>query len=210
MNIVSLTKPYEEYRGDAPYVFVSYSHQDKEVVYIELVRLKKLGFNVWYDAGLSPGSRWSDELAERIANCALFLYFVTPRSAASTNCQDEASFVLEAGNPFLAVHLEKTELPPGLKLRMGPRQAILRYELEPDTYQNKLYDAIAAQSAELVRATVDLTQGFRLGDYKIEPLTGAVTDRDGKARHLEPKVMDVFVCLAEHANELVTHGMLLR
>ena len=114
MPLKNLNKPFEAYRGDAPYVFVSYAHQDKEAVFIELVRLKKLGFNVWYDEGLSPGSRWSDELAERIANCALFVYFVTPRSAESINCQDEASFVLEAGNPFLAVHLEETELPPGL------------------------------------------------------------------------------------------------
>lgn len=46
--------------------------------------------------------------------------------------------------------------------------------------------------------------GFRLGPWKVEPLRGAVTGPDGAARHLEPKVMDVFVCLAEHPNELVT------
>ncbi|MDX1404223.1 MAG: toll/interleukin-1 receptor domain-containing protein, partial [Woeseiaceae bacterium] len=116
-QLAKLKKPFEAYEGDAPYVFVSYSHQDVEIVFIELVRLKKLGFRVWYDEGISPGSRWSDALAERIANCNLFLYYVTPRSVASQNCQDEANYVLEAGNPFLAVHLERTELPPGLKLR---------------------------------------------------------------------------------------------
>ena len=50
----------------------------------------------------------------------------------------------------------------------------------------------------------DLLHGFRLGPLTVEPLRGAVTGPDGEARHLEPKVMDVFVCLAEHANELVT------
>ncbi len=51
-NIVplkKLTKPFEAYRGDAPYAFVSYAHQDKEAVYIELVRLKKLGADVSLD-----------------------------------------------------------------------------------------------------------------------------------------------------------------
>lgn len=212
MNVVplaKLNKPFEAYRGDAPYVFVSYSHQDKEAVYIELVRLIKLGFNVWYDEGLSPGSRWSDELAERIANCALFVFFVTPRAVASENCQDEASFVLEAGNPFLAVHLEETELPPGLKLRMGPRQAILRYELEGDVYHGKLYESFAAQAPELVQATKDFTQGFRLNGFTVEPLRGDVTGPDGESHHLEPKVMDVFVHLAWHAGELVTREQLL-
>lgn len=205
----NLKKPFEAYRGDGPYVFVSYSHKDTEAVFIELVRLKKLGFNVWFDEGLSPGSRWSDELAERIANSALFLYYVTPRSAASTNCQDEAIFVLEAGNPFLAVHLDETELPPGLQLRMGPRQAILRFDLEPEVYQNKLYEAIVAQAPALARDTIDLRHGFRLGDFNVEPLTGAITNADGDAWHVEPKVMDVFVCLAKNINELVTREQLL-
>ncbi len=212
MSIVSLgnlKKPFEAYRGHAPYVFVSYSHRDREVVYIELVRLRKLGFNVWYDEGLSPGSRWSDELAERIANSALFLYFVTPGSVASANCQDEANFVLEAGNSFLAVHLEETELPPGLQLRMGSRQAILRYQLEPDLYQRKLYEAIVSHAPDLEAANIDLRNGFQLGDFTVTPLTGSITGLSGEARHLEPKVMDVLVVLAEQSNELVTRDQLL-
>ncbi len=57
--------------------------------------------------------------------------------------------------------------------------------------------------------TSDLRHGFRLGSWKIEPLRGAVTGPHGEAQHLEPKVMDVFVCLAENANELVTRDELL-
>ena len=94
MNILPPTKPkkpFEAYRGDAPYVFVSYSHRDTGAVDAELVRLRRLGFNVWYDEGISPGSQWTDELAERINNCALFLFLVTPRSVKSRNCQDEAN-----------------------------------------------------------------------------------------------------------------------
>ena len=49
----------------------------------------------------------------------------------------------------------------------------------------------------------DPAQGFRLGSFKIEPPTGDVVGADGESHHLEPKVMDVFVCLARHANELV-------
>jgi len=55
----------------------------------------------------------------------------------------------------------------------------------------------------------DFRQGFRLGPWSIEPLRGAVTGPNGEALHLEPKVMDVFVCLAEHANQLVTRDQLL-
>lgn len=55
----------------------------------------------------------------------------------------------------------------------------------------------------------DLLHGFQLGPWKVEPLRGAVTGPNGVARHLEPKVMDVFVCLARHANEVVTREELL-
>jgi len=202
-------RPFEAYRGDAPYAFVSYAHRDSQTVYPELARLKKLGFNVWYDEGISPGSHWSDELAERINNCALFLFMVTPRSVASRNCLDEANYVLDSDTPFLAVHLEETELPPGLKLRMGSRQAILRYELEPLSYESKLYAAVAAHAATPGQAKTDVAQGFQLGSYKVEPLRGAVTGPGDETHHLEPKVMDVFACLARRPNELITRDELL-
>jgi TolB-like protein/DNA-binding winged helix-turn-helix (wHTH) protein len=55
----------------------------------------------------------------------------------------------------------------------------------------------------------DLRHGFRVGAWDIEPLRGAITGPNGEAHHLEPKVMDVFVFLAEHPNELVTRNQLL-
>ena len=55
----------------------------------------------------------------------------------------------------------------------------------------------------------DLLQGFWLGGLKVDPLRGAITTPNDEVRHLEPKVMDVFVCLAEHANQLVTRDQLL-
>ncbi len=54
-----------------------------------------------------------------------------------------------------------------------------------------------------------LLQGFSLGPWKVEPLRGAVSSPKGETHHLEPKVMDVFVCLAEQSNELVTRDQLL-
>ena len=54
----------------------------------------------------------------------------------------------------------------------------------------------------------ELRRGFRLGQWTIEPLRGAVSGPDGETRHLEPKVMDILLVLAEHANELVTRNAL--
>lgn len=140
-------KPFPAYEGDAPYFFVSYAHEDADTVYPELGWLRDAGFNIWYDEGISPGSRWSDALAQAIADAAHVVFFVTPRSVASKNCLDEVGFALERDKPSLAIHLAPTQLPPGLALRMGSHQAILRYELGVDAYREKVSAALAQAGA---------------------------------------------------------------
>lgn len=54
-----------------------------------------------------------------------------------------------------------------------------------------------------------LLKGFVLGPWTVKPLRGTVSGPNDEVRHLEPKVMDVFLCLAEGANELVTRQALL-
>jgi TolB-like protein/DNA-binding winged helix-turn-helix (wHTH) protein len=56
----------------------------------------------------------------------------------------------------------------------------------------------------------DLLHGFRVGHWKIEPLKGTITGPDDESCHLQPKVMDVLVCLAARANEPVTRDELLK
>ena len=51
-----MERPFSAYIGDDPYIFVSYAHEDAELVYPELTRLKDQGFKIWYDEGISPGS----------------------------------------------------------------------------------------------------------------------------------------------------------
>ena len=53
-----MERPFPAYQGDAPYIFVSYAHDDAALVYPEITRLKEQGFNVWYDEGISPGATW--------------------------------------------------------------------------------------------------------------------------------------------------------
>jgi TolB-like protein/DNA-binding winged helix-turn-helix (wHTH) protein/Flp pilus assembly protein TadD len=54
-----------------------------------------------------------------------------------------------------------------------------------------------------------LSHGFRLGPWQVEPRRGAITGPDGETRHLEPKVMEVLAILAGTPGELVTRDHLL-
>ena len=57
--------------------------------------------------------------------------------------------------------------------------------------------------------STDIRQGFWLGPWKVEPLRGAITGANGLTIHLGLKVMDVFVYLAEHADEMVSRDEIL-
>jgi serine/threonine-protein kinase len=133
-----LERPFPAYKGDEPYVFVSYAHADDEIVYPEIQWLHDQGFNVWYDEGISPGTVWRDELAESIDGSSLFLYFITPQSIDSDNCQREVNFAVDHQIPLLAVHLEETDLTSGMELTLSTIQGILKHELSDHEYRTKL------------------------------------------------------------------------
>ena len=133
--------PYPAYRGDEPYIFISYARLDKDRVYEEIKRFNDAGYHVWYDEGITPGNEWSDAIAEALAKCAVFVVILTPTSAPREAVLNEISFALDEGKPFLAIYLEDTELPPGLRLRISRKQAILKYNMTDEEYEFKYIEA---------------------------------------------------------------------
>jgi|TARA_Y100000310_G_scaffold329996_1_gene400869 hypothetical protein len=133
-----MDNPFPAYQGTEPYVFVSYAHEDSDVVFPEIQWLKDQGFNIWYDEGISPGSEWRTELADSIEACSLFLYFITPTSVVSEHCQREVNYALDQKKQLLDVHLEVTDMPSGMGMSLSSIQAIMRYELSELDYRIKL------------------------------------------------------------------------
>lgn len=139
-----IDQPLPAYQGDEPYVFVSYSHEDKNLVYPEIRWLQDQGVNVWWDEGISPGAVWRGELTQALRGSSLILYLITPNAVNSEQCTREINFGLdEYHRPVLAVHLVETSLPDILGLVLSDRQAILKHGLESEDYQRKLVTAIA-------------------------------------------------------------------
>ncbi len=137
-----MERPFQAYKGDDPYIFVCYAHDDAASVYPEIARLREHGFNIWYDEGIAPGHTWRDEVALALTQCKVFLYFVTPRSVASSNCLKELNFCLSRERKVLSVHLETTRLPAGLELSLSDIQAIIRSDHSEQAYRKKLTDAL--------------------------------------------------------------------
>ncbi len=136
--------PFTAYQGDDPYIFVSYAHDDADLVFPELNRLRDAGFNVWYDEGIRPGSTWREEVALALTESKLFLYFVTDHSVNSENCHQELNFALSRERKILAVHLTPVKLTAGIELSLSNKQAILKAELSNAAFAQKLTESVRA------------------------------------------------------------------
>ncbi len=138
-----MEKPGPAYLGDDDYVFVSYAHSNASTVYGELTRLQSEGMKIWYDEGISPGSRWTQEIADAIERCKVFIAFVSADFVGSENCVNEVEFAVSKGKRIIQVYLEPTTLPSGLELSLSGRQAILKYSLAASTYETQFANLIS-------------------------------------------------------------------
>jgi hypothetical protein len=110
-------------------------------VFHEIKKFYDEGYNIWYDQGLTPGQEWDDEIAVALMDCSLLIVFISENSMASVNVQDEIKFALGERIDVVPIYLEETELPPGLKLRLSSKHAILKYLATEEDYLTECFKA---------------------------------------------------------------------
>ena len=135
-----MAKPYE---GKDNYIFVSYAHADSEVVLPIIYKLQD-NFNVWYDAGITSGREWDEEISEHLEKASLFVFMVSNKSLESENCLDEIAFAKDNKIPFINVLIEPIDsLPNNFKLRFGRYQMCImdRYH-SLDEFIKDIYKSI--------------------------------------------------------------------
>lgn len=116
------------YRGNNPYIFISYSHKDSDSVFEIISQLQMNQYRVWYDEGIDPGTEWDENIAEHVENCGYFIAFLSKSYLNSSNCKDELNYARDLEKPRLLVYLEDVQLPGGMKMRMSRLQAIHKYK----------------------------------------------------------------------------------
>ena len=145
------------YKGNQAYIFISYSHKDKEQVFSVLSQMQSDGYRVWFDEGIDPGTEWDDEIAKNICDCGYFIAFITKNYLLSENCKDELSYARDLDKKRLLVYLEDVTLPAGMAMRMNRIQYVNKpsYTNDADFYE-KLYssDGISEFSANGGTSTV--------------------------------------------------------
>lgn len=125
------------------YAFISYSRTDRSRVVEEVSAIQAWGFSIWIDDQIRPATEWPERIGNALQACSLFVLFVTANSIESRNVRNEVNLAIDEAKPVLAIHLEKTELSPGLRLRLGDIQAIHKQDLPADRYKRLLRETFA-------------------------------------------------------------------
>ena len=108
----------EVYRGDKPYIFVSYAHADSEQVIPLVKAMQDAGYRIWYDLGIEAGTEWSNNIAKHLKDCSVFLFFASKNSARSENCLDEVAYAKSHNKTALLIYLEEdVTLPVGTDMQ---------------------------------------------------------------------------------------------
>ena len=68
---------------EKPFIFISYAHADRELVFPIIKNIYQKGWYVWYDEGLEIGDNYYQTLQDHISNCSLFLLFASNKSSVS-------------------------------------------------------------------------------------------------------------------------------
>lgn len=153
-----LTPPYE---GKEDYIFVSYAHSDKDAVFPILYEMRQAGYRFWYDEGIDPGTEWEESIANHLTGCCVFLYFMSPASIESPNCQRELSLSLSERKQLLSVVLCPVTLTPKVKLQVANVQSLYMYTYaRREDFLKKLFSVKILSSCNGNTAPIDSPDPF--------------------------------------------------
>jgi hypothetical protein len=142
------------YSGDSPYIFISYAHEDMDIVSREIDRLNTLGYRVWYDDGITPTKEFDLELEQRVKNCSMLIIFISKISISRYWVWKEISIAFKAHRTILPIYLDQNLQPDKITNdqipvefqedlhRFQSIQGILKWKHDEFRYHQKIKEAI--------------------------------------------------------------------
>ena len=137
-----------DYTPEDHYVFISYSHKNKDVVYSDLNKLYDLGVKFWYDKGLTVGSEaWFSQVEKRIRDprCVAVIFYLSPyifvseaiereiRLLKDADGKTKSYFSINIGKKNITdLHDDSSNLPQEEKVRRNSKRTMLICETFDD------------------------------------------------------------------------------
>ncbi|OUQ46913.1 hypothetical protein B5E64_02520 [Drancourtella sp. An12] len=129
------------YVGPEPYIFVSYSHQDREQVYSILGMLQRNGFRIWYDEGITGGANWRLMIKDRIKCSECMLLFSSADAVGSTAVTIEITTANNFEIPIICVSLDTAQFDETIEEELNRNQKLFCRD-DFGTFENKVIEAL--------------------------------------------------------------------
>lgn len=100
------------YSGDESYAFVSYSHDDRNLVHSIIYMLQGRGYRIWFDKEIAPASEFPLDISEHLQKSVCVIFLISDAFLHSEWCKKEMHLCLEYKKEFLLVFLEEDTRPP--------------------------------------------------------------------------------------------------
>lgn len=93
--------------GNNNFVFISYSHNDADIVIKDITELKRHGVVLWYDRSIAYGEKWDTHALQAVSNskCAGVSVYVSHSSVRSPAVLEELKKARENNKQIVAVHI---------------------------------------------------------------------------------------------------------
>ena len=155
-ELIRNTKPFDPTQ---PYIFISYDHSDKTIVWRDVCALHQMGFNIWLDEKdlNRRKNNWKTDVAEVVKheNCRLLLFYLSSHSLRSINCCRELSLTENRQDlDFILVDAEE--------IRDGSLQPLIKRILKTTLDASDLNFKDKSESLE---ALFGFKRFFENGDY---------------------------------------------
>ncbi len=125
------------YVGSEPYIFVCYSHGNKDQVDPVLGMLQRKGYRIWYDEGISGGASWRLMIKDRIKHAECVLLFSSEESVRSVSIAIEITTACNFEVPVVCVSLDGAEFDETIEEEINQDQKVELGE-DPGTFENKI------------------------------------------------------------------------
>lgn len=142
------TNPYLQTRDiSGKFIFICYSHFDREIMEPIAEKLAKDGYRFWFDDGTRSGEAWQKIVSKEIRKCTVFLFLISENTMQSDNCRDELTYAKNNRKTIVPVFLSKVTLESyenGVDFQLVNCDPINFYEYEKDElpfFFKTLYDS---------------------------------------------------------------------
>ena len=123
----------EKYKGNKePFIYALFDDEDSNSVLPILESINTKGYKLDYQESNYQAS---------IEKAALVLLFISNKALEDPKVLEVVSYASKLNKTIVTIYLEEATLTPGLSMMLGQTQGILKYSLDEDTFNDKLFNS---------------------------------------------------------------------